>query len=132
MQNRWCFLAWIMQSYKQMRTCETVIFAVYLCCPVTHMQSTKKIPQTMSVPTIFNYRDFLFTSLHYHIVTRPVKLELSLEAHSVITFLKHYPNHLVFPSVRCCSQRPIIKRCVYLTVVISLFKFIKSIGWFCV
>ena len=85
-----------MQSYKQMRTCETVIFAVYLCFPVTHMQSTKKIPQTMSVPTIFNYRDFLFTSLHYHIVTRPVKLELTLEAHSVITFLKHYPNHHVF------------------------------------
>lgn len=79
----------------------------------------------MPVPTVFNYRDFLFTSSHYHIVTKTVKLELSHETHSVVTFLKRYPNHLVFPSVRCCSQRPIIKRCVYLTVVISIVIILK-------
>ena len=63
-----------------------------------------------------------------HLRIRLVKPQLSLEVHS-LTCIHNSLIHsfiLFFFSVRCCSQRPIIKRWVYFICVISQVEFFAT------
>ena len=80
---------------------------------------------TLSLPSpSAKKRECMATNDLDHLRIRLVKPQLSLEVHS-FTCIQNSLIHSFF-SVRCCSQRPIIKRWVYFICVISQVEFFAT------